>query len=88
MWVTLGLRRGYMYHSLKFLKGGIVQGTTIGVIKGDTRSLDYSSYRASGLYGWLSNYGPFLGPYYNTAPNGGPLGDRRDIKGSGGAYEL
>ena len=20
-------------------------------------------------HGWLSNYGPFLGPYYSTAPN-------------------
>ena len=37
----------YMSHSLNSLKGvyiGIIYGTTIGVIKGDTRSLDYSSY--------------------------------------------
>ena len=36
-----------MSHSLNSLKGdiwGIRKGTTIGVIKGDTRSLDYSSY--------------------------------------------
>ena len=36
-----------MSHSLNSLNGGYVGeyiGTTIGVIKGDTRSLDYSSY--------------------------------------------
>ena len=36
-----------MSYSLNSLKGGyigIIYGTTIGVIKGDTRSLDYSSY--------------------------------------------
>ena len=36
-----------MNHSLNSLKGvilGIILGTTIGVIKGDTRSLDYGSY--------------------------------------------
>ena len=36
-----------MSHSLNSLKAGyigIIQGTTIGVIKGDTRSLDYGSY--------------------------------------------
>ena len=35
-----------MSHNLNSLKGviwGIIYGTTIGVIKGDTRSLDYSS---------------------------------------------
>ena len=35
-----------MSYSLNSLKGviwGIILGTTIGVIKGDTRSLDYSS---------------------------------------------
>ena len=35
-----------MSHSLNSLKGGYIGdciGTTIGVIKGDTRSLDYSS---------------------------------------------
>ena len=36
----------YMSHSLNSLKG-IIWGTTIGVIKGDTRSLDYSSYTLS-----------------------------------------
>ena len=25
-----------------------------------------------GIYGELSNYGPFLGPYYHTGPNTGP----------------
>ena len=52
-----------MSHSLKSFKGGyigIIQGTTIGVIKGDTRSLDYGSYRVwrSGIrvhgLGWRS----------------------------------
>ena len=36
-----------MSYSLNSLKGAIygnIYGTTIGVIKGDTRSLDYSSY--------------------------------------------
>ena len=36
-----------MSYSLNSLKGvikGTIQGTTIGAIKGDTRSLDYSSY--------------------------------------------
>ena len=36
-----------MSHSLNSLKGGYlggIQGTTIGDIKGDTRSLDYGSY--------------------------------------------
>ena len=36
-----------MSHSLNSLKGdikGIIQGTTIGLIKGDTRSLDNGSY--------------------------------------------
>ena len=35
-----------MYHSLNSLKGGYIgdyKGTTIGVIKGDTRTLDYDS---------------------------------------------
>ena len=30
-------------YSLKSLKGGIMEGTIIGAVKGDTRSLDYSS---------------------------------------------
>ena len=36
-----------MSYSLNSLKGGYIGGyirTTIGLIKGDTRSLDYSSY--------------------------------------------
>ena len=40
-----------MNHSLNSLKGviqGITHGTTIGLIKGDFRSLDYGSYE--GLY--------------------------------------
>ena len=40
-----------MSHSLNSLKGiikGIIYGTIIGVIKGDTRSLDYGSYREIG----------------------------------------
>ena len=44
----LGLRDMYIHmsYSLNSLKGGYIGdciGTTIGVIKGDTRSLDYSS---------------------------------------------
>ena len=41
------LHRGYMSYSLNSLKGGYKGdyiGGIIGVIKGDTRSLDYSSY--------------------------------------------
>ena len=37
----------HLSHSLKSLKGvlqGIIQGNTIGVIKGDTRSLDNGSF--------------------------------------------
>ena len=40
----------HMSHSLNSLKGGYIRdyiGTTIGVIKGDTRSLDYSSHRTA-----------------------------------------
>ena len=33
-----------MSHSLKLLKGGLYRGTTTGLIRGDTRSLDYGSY--------------------------------------------
>ena len=36
-----------MHHNLHPLKGaiwGIIQGTIVGLIKGDTRSLDYGSY--------------------------------------------
>ena len=35
----------FRLHSLKGAIEGIIQGTTIGVLKGDTRSLDYGSYR-------------------------------------------
>ena len=38
---------GYMSCSLDFLKGviqGFIQETPIGAIKGDTRSVDHSSY--------------------------------------------
>ena len=35
------LTRGFM--------SGIINGTTIGIIKGDTRSLDYGSYGSLGL---------------------------------------
>ena len=42
-----------MSHSLNSLNGFYIKGTVIGVIKGDTRSLDYSSSegfnRISGL---------------------------------------
>ena len=43
-----------MSHSLNSLKGviwGIIEGSTIGVIKGDTRSLDYGSLLQSLLRG-------------------------------------
>ena len=39
----------YMSYNLNSLKGviwGIIYGTTIGIIKGDTRSLDYSSHES------------------------------------------
>ena len=42
-----------MSYSLNPLKGvlwGIIHGSVIGLIKGDTRSLDYGSY-GDGLYG-------------------------------------
>ena len=44
----------YMSSSLNSLKGvyrGVYRGTTIGAIKGDTRSLDYGSYNTEGG-GW------------------------------------
>ena len=66
-----------MSHSLNSLKGGYIGdyiGTTIGVVKGDTRSLDYSLHvigvEAAGCpilelgranLGGCQNYGPFLG---------------------------
>ena len=34
----------YMSHSLSSLKG-VIWATTVGLIKGDTRNSDYSSYR-------------------------------------------
>ena len=34
----------YSLNSLKGVTQGIISGTTIGLIRGDTRSLDYSSY--------------------------------------------
>ena len=39
-----------MSHSLNSLKGG-ERGTTIGLTKGDTRSLDYSSNVVDGCQG-------------------------------------
>ena len=49
-----GTRKTHLSHSLNSLKGdyiGIIQGTTIGVIKGDTRSSDYSSFLQVDLHG-------------------------------------
>ena len=56
-----------MSHSLNSLKGvikGIIYGTTIGVIKGDTRSLDSGSYnifphplRSSSKFAWRAQQG-------------------------------
>ena len=37
----------------------IIYGTTIGAIKGLSRSLEYSSYRDN--MGGCQNYGPFFG---------------------------
>ena len=55
------MRVQYMSYNLNSLKGdytGIVQGTTIGVIKGDTRSLDYSSYVQPLVSSLLHVHGP------------------------------
>ena len=48
-----------MSYSLNSLKGDI-QGTTIGVIKGNTRSLDYGSYNYTPMI--LSMFTPPLQP--------------------------
>ena len=51
-----------MSHNLNSLKGGlyrgevILYGTTIGVTKGDTRSLDYSPYSKPGYPHYLPTY--------------------------------
>ena len=34
----------YSLNSIKGVAKGIIEGSTIGDVKGDTRSLDYSSY--------------------------------------------
>ena len=39
----------YSLNSLKGVMEGTILGTTIGLIKGDTRSLDYSSYELCNL---------------------------------------
>ena len=44
---------GFLSHSLKGVIWGIIEGTTIGVINGDTRSLDYSSYRDNSRFHFL-----------------------------------
>ena len=49
------LTTSHLSYSLNSLKGvieGIIYGTTIGVIKGDTRSLDDSIYEVGFLYGF------------------------------------
>ena len=46
--VFQGAARGYMSYSLNSLKGAYI-GDYIGVIRGDTRSLDYSSYGVEGF---------------------------------------
>ena len=43
MLILAGQKYGVPQMSYKVGLFGIIQGTTIGVIKGDTRSLDYSS---------------------------------------------
>ena len=74
-----------MSSSLNSLKGvirGIIYGTTIGVIKGDTRSLDYGSYVEQwpfGLYQGVLGYyfTHFRGPgkaYDAIPPKFGILG--------------
>ena len=45
-WLLNFVHTSYSLNSLK----GIVEGTTIGVIKEDTRSLDYSSYICSSQF--------------------------------------
>ena len=47
---------GHMTYSLNSLQGvieGIILGTTIGVFKGHTRSLDYGSYEESIVWGFF-----------------------------------
>ena len=46
-------------NSLKEVGKGIIQGTTIRVIKGDARSLGYSSYGALWIFTWRGR-GNFL----------------------------
>ena len=40
-----------MTYELYSRLGGMIYGTSIGDIKGDTRSLDYGSYVIQGVYG-------------------------------------
>ena len=55
--LSIGALRGQVSYSLNSLKGGYIGdyiGTTIGLIKGDTRSLDYSSSGShTSVMGWL-----------------------------------
>ena len=60
----------YMSYSPNSLKGninGIIQGTTIGLSKGDARSLDYSSYVCNCAY--VSSGSKCYSPYYRTPAN-------------------
>ena len=45
---------GDSLNSLKGVIWGIIYGTTIGVLRGDTRSLDYSSYLGTSTEGGLT----------------------------------
>ena len=49
MSLAFGTHMSYSLNSFKQVIYGIIWGTTIGGIKGHTRSLDYSSYRVYGL---------------------------------------
>ena len=49
----------HMSYSLNSVKG-IIWGTTAGVIKGDTKSSDYSSYNRNVVYFWTYFWAPDL----------------------------
>ena len=42
VWSQESCSSNYVNHSLNSLKGGLISGRTIGLVKGDTRSLDFT----------------------------------------------
>ena len=59
----------YSLNSLKWVIWGIIQGTALAAIKGDTRSLDYGSYGSCSKYlppKW-SSIGPLGGGEWRGA---------------------